>query len=111
MLLARLPIGSDMPVPTSLPGRAPVAGFAPGGTPCGVTGCARTGMAIRPANNVDSARERMVVLLPILAIGGRIGGRRAANVARRRSGDDKPVRSSPATVEPQPLPGVLAHPA
>ena len=38
MLLACVPIGIDMPVPISLPGRAPVAGFAPGGTPWGVTG-------------------------------------------------------------------------
>ena len=40
MLLALLLIGIDMPVPISLPGRAPVAGLAPGGTPCGVTGVA-----------------------------------------------------------------------
>src|SRR5262245_9919629 len=68
MLLAWVPIGIDMPVPISLPGRAPVAGLAPGGTPCWVTGtevCANAGVASGPASMVpasrvkDSARERI----------------------------------------------------
>src|SRR5262249_3868699 len=63
MLLALLPIGNDIPVPISLPGRAPVDGLAPGGTPCGVTGVdgwANTGAAARPASTVrEKVRERM----------------------------------------------------
>jgi hypothetical protein len=67
MLLARVPIGIDMPVPMSLPGRAPVAGSVPGGTPCGAIGAdvwANAGVQARPARTVkDSARERMRALL------------------------------------------------
>jgi hypothetical protein len=66
MLLARCPIGIDMPVPTSLPGRAPVSGFAPGGTPCAVIVlCASTGVAARAASTAtDMVRERIGSLLP-----------------------------------------------
>ena len=55
MLLDLVPIGMDMPVPISLPGRAPVAGLAPGGTPCGVLGSRLSdgGHRREPASTVD----------------------------------------------------------
>jgi hypothetical protein len=99
MLLACVPIGIDMPVPMSLPGRAPVAGLAPGGTPCGVTGtavCASTGAPARLASTVnDSARER-IGISPVQMWQLAIGYVRGVPQLWRgiASRDDKPVSVS-----------------
>src|SRR4051812_30958354 len=88
MLLDLDPIGSDIPVPTSLPGRAPVSGFVPGGTPCGVivpVVWASTGAPARPTSMVaDRARERIGIFLPAVRLVELGNGRGDAAIVAER---------------------------
>src|SRR5581483_8061198 len=83
-------VGSDMPVPISLPGRAPVVGLAPGGTHPGGTvaaGWAKTGGAMP---NSNTARVRLRTR-NAASPGGQTGG-----LSMSRIGNHSEAAATPA---------------
>src|SRR5689334_12864144 len=89
-------IGSDAPVPMSFPGRAPVSGLAPGGTPAGVN---VTCASAPPPKQHRSAHKRISLNIVIprsphaLGLDPRASNRFATTKSRRaepRSGFRRP---------------------